>query len=125
MEPIADVAAVRPILASLLAKGLVVALTPEGRGQVVTHALYTASEMEQLRVEYRNYDPEAASRDDDGPSLSRVPAPSRPVGAGTADAAAGERLREEMHSLRRELEEVREETRSLRRDLDELRTLLS
>src|SRR5262245_62757548 len=39
MEPIADLAALRPILASLKQKGLVVSVTPEGRGHVLTHAL--------------------------------------------------------------------------------------
>ena len=34
MEPIADLGALRPIIQSLIEKGLVVALTPEGRGQV-------------------------------------------------------------------------------------------
>ena len=40
MEPLADLAALRTVLDSLKAKGLVIALTPEGRGHVVTHALY-------------------------------------------------------------------------------------
>ena len=40
MDPIPDLNALRPILASLAAKGLIVSLTPEGRGHVVTHALY-------------------------------------------------------------------------------------
>ena len=52
MDPIADLAALRPILESLKEKGLVVSLTPEGRGHVVTHALYKEREMEKLRAEY-------------------------------------------------------------------------
>ena len=40
MDPIPDLNALRPLLQSLTAKGLVVSLTPEGRGHVVTHALY-------------------------------------------------------------------------------------
>ena len=53
MEPIADLAALRPLLDSLKAKGLVVALTPEGRGHVVTHALYRPREMEALKAKYQ------------------------------------------------------------------------
>ncbi len=52
MEPIADLAALQPLLESLRAKGLLVSLTPEGRGQVVTHALYTPREMESLRAKH-------------------------------------------------------------------------
>ncbi|OYV85411.1 MAG: hypothetical protein B7Z73_13645, partial [Planctomycetia bacterium 21-64-5] len=51
MEPIADLAALKPLLDSLKAKGLVIALSPEGRGQVVSHALYQPQEMEKVRRE--------------------------------------------------------------------------
>src|SRR5688572_10356687 len=37
MEPITDLAALRPVLQSLKEKGLLVSLTSEGRGHVVTH----------------------------------------------------------------------------------------
>jgi|YNPBryunderm2012_1023409.scaffolds.fasta_scaffold00590_11 hypothetical protein len=53
MEPIADLSMLRQILAGLKAKGLVVSLTPEGRGHVVAHTLYPAREMEQLQAQYR------------------------------------------------------------------------
>ncbi len=40
MEPIADLAALRPVLDSLKAKGLILSLSPAGRGHVLSHALY-------------------------------------------------------------------------------------
>jgi len=49
MEPIADVAELKPIVDALVGRGLVVELTPPGRGQLVTHALYTAAEFEEQR----------------------------------------------------------------------------
>ncbi|MBM4000497.1 MAG: DUF480 domain-containing protein [Planctomycetes bacterium] len=52
MEPIADLAALRPILTSLLAKHLILTLTPEGRGQVVSHALYKDRERDELVAQY-------------------------------------------------------------------------
>ncbi len=132
MEPIADVGALRPILASLVAKGLVVSLTPEGRGQVITHALYSQSELERLRTEFRNVDATARSNDDGPPAAQRTaaapttPNQASPSFAATAAANADtDALREELRILRQEMEEVREETRSLRRGLDELRALLS
>ena len=39
MEPIADLAALKPVVDSLVQRGLVVELTPAGRGQMVTHGL--------------------------------------------------------------------------------------
>lgn len=52
MEPIADLTALRPILESLKMKGLIIGLTPEGRGHVLTHALYEPRELEKLRGQY-------------------------------------------------------------------------
>lgn len=44
-KDIRDVAALRPLLKSLQEKKLVIALTPEGRGQTVTHGLFPPNEM--------------------------------------------------------------------------------
>ena len=49
MDPIPDLAALRPIVESLKSKGLVISLTSEGRGHVLTHALYLPHELESLR----------------------------------------------------------------------------
>jgi uncharacterized protein YceH (UPF0502 family) len=51
MEPIKDLAELQPTLDSLQAKGLVLYLTPPGRGSIVTHALYLEHEMEKVRRE--------------------------------------------------------------------------
>ena len=53
MDPIPDLNTLRAVVAALKAKGLDRGLTPEGRGHVVTHALYQPQEMEKLRAEYR------------------------------------------------------------------------
>ncbi|OHB81935.1 MAG: hypothetical protein A2W31_01505, partial [Planctomycetes bacterium RBG_16_64_10] len=52
MAPIANLDALRPHLDSLKARGLIEYLTPEGRGSIVTHALYEADEWEPLRARY-------------------------------------------------------------------------
>lgn len=49
MEPIADLAALRPVVDSLKNKGLVAYLTPQQRGAVVTHLLYKPEELEKVR----------------------------------------------------------------------------
>lgn len=44
MEPIAGLNELKPILNSLIQKGLLVEVTPAGRGQIVTHGLYLENE---------------------------------------------------------------------------------
>jgi uncharacterized protein YceH (UPF0502 family) len=91
MDPIPDLAALRPVLESLKAKGLVLALSPEGRGQVVTHALYKPAELEKLRAEYANYTPPASGGDADSGSESAPPR-REPTGVATrADTAHSSR----------------------------------
>ena len=51
MEPIADLAALKPIVDALLERGLMIALTPPGRGQIVSHGLYPAEELAALRAQ--------------------------------------------------------------------------
>jgi uncharacterized protein YceH (UPF0502 family) len=48
MEPIEDLAALKPIVAGLIERGLMLELTPAGRGQVVSHNLYLEPEKAQL-----------------------------------------------------------------------------
>ncbi len=100
MEPIADLNALRPVLASLKAKGLVVALSPEGRGHVVAHALYEPQEFEELRGAHAG-----------APSPAASAAPER-TAPGPARAAAPE--------LRQQLEEHTALIAQLRSDLDAL-----
>lgn len=49
MEPIADLPTLQGIVARLIDKGLMQELTPPGRGQLVSHALYTDAELERLK----------------------------------------------------------------------------
>lgn len=104
MDPIADLPALRSILQSLQAKGLVVSLSPPGRGHVVAHTLYEPREMEKLRRESEGH---AA-----GPCVDdeAVAPPSR----GDASAAAA------VAALREELAATQAEVSRLRRDVDEL-----
>lgn len=48
MEPIEDVSALKTVVDALVARGLMLELTPPGRGQIVSHALYPDAEREQL-----------------------------------------------------------------------------
>ena len=54
MERIESVAALQPLLQGLMDRGLVIALTPAGRGQLVTHGLYPEAELNQVRQHLPN-----------------------------------------------------------------------
>ncbi len=47
-----DMSALRPVIDSLIQKGLVIALTPPGRGQTVTHALYLENELDKVTSQH-------------------------------------------------------------------------
>jgi len=49
MEPISDISVLQEIFDGLKQRGLVVALTPPGRGQIVSHNLYPEWELEKLQ----------------------------------------------------------------------------
>jgi len=134
MGNIPDVAALRPILQSLMQKGLVIALTPEGRGQVVSHNLYEEKELASLRREYGTDGPTAPPPAPVGaapPPASPSAAPPAPTvststsapAAVSQPASASSQVAAdvgEIAELRRELSEVRTEVAKLRRDIDDL-----
>ena len=129
MEPIKDLADLRPVLDALVAKGLIVFLTPEGRGAVVTHALYQEREMDKVRREAAAI-PSDGEPDRSGPSTPAPPAASvrsQPLASSatsTDTLTELARLREEVSALKREFAAARAEfestTQDLRRELDEL-----
>ena len=133
MDPIADLAALRPIIDSLAAKHLIVSLTPPGRGHVLTHALYQPQELEKLRREYHAAASPLESTDATTPSEPRRAnggsASSQPLAAAipAATATASAALQREMQTLRAELNQLRTELEELserqRRTDDELQQM--
>jgi uncharacterized protein YceH (UPF0502 family) len=136
MEPIKDLGELLPILAALVAKRLIVYLSPPGRGALVTHSLFLDREMEKVRRElaagFQSIPAAEGLGPDDEPSPAK--AANRPAGAARAAAttAAGpsewavemRRMHEELTSVKQELRSVRAEMEStaqqLRRQFDEL-----
>jgi hypothetical protein len=118
MEPIADLPALRSVLNALESKRLVVWLTPEGRGRVVSHTLYTAREMENLRAHYASASAAAVAAD---AGMAGVAAPSpaeasamRPSPRSEEDGSAP------AVQLQQEVDDLRSQVAQLRADLDEL-----
>lgn len=109
MESIADLNTLKPILQSLVAKGLMVELTPAGRGQVVTHALYSERELKELRDQFAH----GAPMDEREPT-SRSSAPA----ARASTPAAPSIDKDDFLALQAEVVELRELVEQLRSDLD-------
>jgi uncharacterized protein YceH (UPF0502 family) len=79
MEPIEDLAALKPIVESLIERRLMIELTPPGRGQIVSHNLYAEGELAALRDRHGRGGARP-ERDD-----SREASPGRPVGPPPAE----------------------------------------
>jgi uncharacterized protein len=113
----------KPVVDSLIHKGLMIALTPPGRGQVVSHKLYKERELAELKTRFQGYVPTAIG-DDEAP----------PLVAGTAGAAVaahtGARVSpprvtaDQFAELSVEVAELRAEVARLKDQLQQLQALV-
>ena len=130
MEPIADLAGLKPIVDALVGRGLMVELTPAGRGQLVTHNLYTPTELAEVRAQAAGHAPPAATSEGNEhapapatapPLANRMPSPSSAAPQpGVGDASAGR-----LDALTGEVSELRAEVASLREQVSGLEDKLS
>jgi len=140
METIPDQATLRPLLDALVQKRLVTALTPPGRGQIVTHMLYLPAEWDSVRRACGS--PASASSSemhaapDAGPQVSASASPpaasvarAGPTHGGPLAAAGSTAAAPPLPSaaaadlatqLRREIAELRAEVDRLRQDVQDL-----
>ncbi len=116
MEPLADLAALQAVVESLVAKDLVVYLTPPEvrRGAVLTHNLYSPAELERERSRHAGAgQPEPAAP----PERPDRPEPSRPEAPSPTLAAEVVALRAEVDGLRDRLQALADEVRDLKASL--------
>ncbi len=115
-ETISDLPALQTLLDSLTARGLVVALTPSGRGQLLTHNLYLPEELSRLKQLSGNRAP--ASSDSfaaNDPVASTPQASLSSVSQPTAQPASNQLQPDEaLDFMREELAELREEVEKLK-----------
>ncbi len=135
MEPIADLQALRAVLNSLKAKGLIIALSAEGRGHVVTHALYPPRELERLKSDFQrvhgadlNISPEPVVQVRSPPPAIAVQ-PFAPSPAAATDGIAELRreiadMKNQLSILRDDLAAVRSQCDAQQSELEELRRAL-
>lgn len=124
MDPISDLNALRELLTSLKGKGLVLPLTPEGRGQVFTHALFPLRDIDQQKAQYSQHTVPSPASDEEGsePALLRSPAPSdtpRPT-APSSDSGDAELLRRTVDELRSQVKQQQQEIDDLSASLRRL-----
>jgi hypothetical protein len=110
MEPISDLGALRPILQSLKQKGLLLELTPEGRGQVVSHSLYKDRELAELQARAHGM---ATAGDHAGDSGGQGPTSAAPAGIRGVTTDMFNELQLEVAELRAEVGRLRESLREL------------
>jgi len=132
MEPIGGLSELQPVLDALEQRGLVLYLTPKGRGCVVTHALYGEKELERLRREHAGGASSTAAPPSTASSPASASSPESPK-APTPPAAVEEpsAVEREIAALRREVEDLRQQTAEisqhqsrLRSELDEIKRQL-
>jgi uncharacterized protein YceH (UPF0502 family) len=112
MEPIEDLTALRPLVDALVGRGLMIELTPPGRGQMVSHNLYLPGELKELRSGSGGHAPAPQAR-----SFPAEPGAAGPAARPGGDARL-EALATEVARLRDELSAVHDEVRELRARLD-------
>ena len=114
MADIADLGTLRPVLDGLIAKGLVIPLSPEGRGQTVTHALLDEAELDDVRRQFGLSGSDAAAAP---PATSSHVSPEQPPPADIVPDVTAQ--------LRKEIADMRAEMANLRRDVEQLQAGLS
>jgi len=110
MEPIADLAALKPIVTALVERGLMIELTPAGRGQFVSHNLYLPEELPAVRAAAAGRDTSAESAEAPPTSAPRG-VPAEAASRHRADDAAG--LSAEIAELRAEVARLRDRVADL------------
>ncbi len=112
MDRIDDLNALRELLTSLKSKGLVIPLTPEGRGQVFTHALFPQRDLDHQKAQHSQQSV-VSSAVEDGARIEPLPPgsprpPILPVAPRPAPPAGGsgdpELLRQMVEELRSQVE---------------------
>jgi uncharacterized protein YceH (UPF0502 family) len=120
MEPIKDLAELQPTLDVLHAKGLVVYLSPPGRGSVVTHALYLDREQEKVHREAGLLSAASAVRlqeagtDDIRSPIAHGHADDPPPDRGTKSIVTPS---SDVTNLMQQLQQMQNELAGLKRDL--------
>ena len=109
MEPIAGIDQLRPVLQSLMAKNLVISLSPEGRGQIVSHGLHKERDLAELHARAASMVHQA-----EGSGTREEPRPQ----------ASSPQLDDRFDALLAEIQQLRAELAELRSEVEHLKSLV-
>jgi uncharacterized protein len=126
MEPIADPAALKPVVDALVQKGLMIELTPPGRGQIVSHNLYKERELNELKTRFAGHvpSPHYGDDEDDAPPLvAGTAGPAVAVQTGARITPPGVTA-DQFAELSVEVAELRAEVARLKDQLAQVQALL-
>ncbi|QGJ71840.1 Virulence factor mviM [Planctomycetales bacterium 10988] len=121
MEKIADLDELKGYLDTLIEQNLVIELSPKGRGQLVTHGLYSPVELDRLKIRLERN----AGSTDSSPSTS-APASASPGVVPNADALEKNvaELTQQVASLQAKLESMEAKLSSYQQAFEELKAAL-
>lgn len=116
MEPFQDLAALQVVLDQLVAKNLIIALSPAGRGQLWTHNVYPAADLAHLKKKIGVGENQSFAQ----PAASAAPASTAPTTAApaTETAAPAAAALSELQQLREEVARLSTEVAELKQRLD-------
>jgi len=112
MEPIEDLAALKPIVDDLVARTLMIELTPPGRGQIVSHNLYPPDELAALKAQHGG----PAGR----PGVAAGETPVMRVAAAAPPSVAAATPGSPMTDVRAEISELRGQIAKLEERIERL-----
>lgn len=113
---IADVSALRPILDGLIAKKLVLEMTPPGRGQYVSHALYQPDELPYVKARVAKW-VTAEANQNPSPSPAHTAAPSSTTPMRTPPAPLPN---SQVDDLRKEVEQLKSDVARLKQEVADI-----
>lgn len=127
MGKIPDMGSLQPILDDLQRKKLIIPLTPKGRGQVVTHALFSEKELTEQRsqlgdgrVVESNVEPPDATSIAEPVQRPVNPQPTSPPPAPVATGATTSANSSEIAELRAEVAALKAELERLKKDVEDI-----
>lgn len=122
MDPIDDLNALRELLNALKAKGLILPLTPEGRGQVFTHALFPQRDLDHQKTQHSNPTGTSSTVDDETRAEPLPPATPRPPSLPAACPEAMDHHAGNLELLAQTVEELRSQVKRQQQEIDDLST---
>ena len=125
MDPIDDLNALRELLTALRSKGLVIPLTPEGRGQVFTHALFPQRDLDHQKAQLSQHSVGSSPAADEPQLEPPRPAPARPPAGPTVPREAPRAgSSADADLLQQTVEELRSQVKQQQQKIDELAAAL-